>query len=169
MCQWQSSKTKACVYRIISIMLSFPCFWYDINAYGILITRGYWSFTLLLCMSIDICILLSIMPGLRCHFESVWQVYKILIARLLWSEKNKAYRKLIVMFHLPRHTRVSNIFVKQKIPSFPVLRRKLVYSMYKRVLTSSNSLVQALVDSNFFVSSKIFKKWMEIFFNSWQY
>ena len=69
-----------------------------------------------------------------------------------------------VMFHLPRHTRVSNIFVKQNIPSFPVLRRKLVYSKYKRVLTSSNSLVQALVDSNFFLMSKIFKKWMEILF-----
>ena len=54
------------------------------------------------------------------------------------------------MFHLPLHTRISNIIVKQNIPSFPVLRRKLFYSMCKRVLTSSNSLVQALVDPNFF-------------------
>ena len=54
------------------------------------------------------------------------------------------------MFHLPRYIKVSNICVKQNIPSFPVLRRKLVYSMYKRVLSSSNSPIQAFVDSNFF-------------------
>ena len=68
-----------------------------------------------------------------------------------------------VMFHLSRHTRVSNIFVPQNIPSFPVLRRKLVYSMYKQVLASSNSLVKALVDSNFFLTSKIFIKWIDFF------
>ena len=92
---------------------------------------------------------------------SMWSVYDNSTLRSIHVAHNDVLR---VMFHLPRHTRVSNIFVKQNIPSFPVLRRKLVYSMYKRVLTSSNSLVQTLVNSNFFVSSKIFKKWMEILF-----
>ena len=68
---------------------------------------------------------------------------------------------LRVMFHLPRHTRVSNILLNRiYLYNFLVLRRKLVYSMYKRVLTSSNSLVQALVESNCFLTSKIFKMWM---------
>ena len=79
---------------------------------------------------------------------SIWSAYDNSTLRSIHVAHNDVLR---VMFHLPRHTRVSNIFVKQNIPSFPVLRRKLVYSMYKRVLTSSNSLVQALVDSNFFV------------------
>ena len=92
---------------------------------------------------------------------SIWSAYDNSTLRSIHVAHNDVLR---VMSHLPRHTRVSNIFVKQNIPSFPVLRRKLVYSMFKRVLTSSNSLVQALVDSNFFVSSKIFKKWMEILF-----
>ena len=37
--------------------------------------------------------------------------------------------------------------------------------MYKRVLTSSNSLVQALVDSNFFLTSKIFKMYFKLCVN----
>ena len=53
------------------------------------------------------------------------------------------------------------------IPNFSVLRRKLVYSMYKRVLASSNSLVRTLLDSNFFVTSRIFKQWMQILFSNY--
>ena len=60
------------------------------------------------------------------------------------------------MFHLPWYTRVSHTFVSHSIPSFPVLRRKLVYSMYKRVLPSSNSPVKTLLDS-FLGASRIFK------------
>ena len=48
---------------------------------------------------------------------------------------------LRVVFHLPRYTSVSNIFVLQHIPSFRVLRRKLVHSMFKRVMASSNSRI----------------------------
>ena len=53
------------------------------------------------------------------------------------------------------------------LPNFSVLRRKLVYSMYKRVLASSNSLVRTLLDSNFFVTSRIFKQWMQILFSNY--
>ena len=60
------------------------------------------------------------------------------------------------MFHLPQYTRMSNIIVSLNIPSFSVLRRKLVYSMYKRVLASSSSLVTILLNSNSFVTSRIF-------------
>ena len=77
---------------------------------------------------------------------SLWSAYDNSTLRSIHVAHNDLLR---VLFHLPWHT---------------VLRRKLVYSMYKRVLTSSNSLVQALVDSNFFLTSKIFKKWMEILF-----
>ena len=63
--------------------------------------------------------------------------------------------------------RECNIFVSLNIPNFSVLRRKLVYSMYKRVLASSNSLVRTLLDSNFFVTSRIFKQWMQILFSNY--
>ena len=41
-------------------------------------------------------------------------------------------------------------FDSHSIPSFSVLMRKLVYSMYKQVLTSSNGLVKIHLDSDFF-------------------
>ena len=97
---------------------------------------------------------------------SIWSAYGKSTLRSIYVAHNDVLR---VMFHLPRHTRVSNIFVKQNIPSFPVLRRKLVYSMYKRVLTSSNSLVQALVDSNFLCRLRYLRSGWKFFFNSWQY
>ena len=85
---------------------------------------------------------------------SVWSAYdKSTTRRSIHVAHNDVFR---VMFHLPQYTRVSDIFVPQNIPYFPALGRKIVYSMYKRVLASSNSLVQALVDSNFFLTSKIF-------------
>ena len=69
--------------------------------------------------------------------------------------------------YLGIRTRVSNIFVSLKIPNFSVLRRKLVYNMYKRVLASSDRLVRILLDSNYFVTSRIFKQWMQILFSNY--
>ena len=98
---------------------------------------------------------------------SIWSAYDNSHLRSIHVAHNDVPR---VMFHLPQHTRASNIFVKQNIPNFPVLRRKLVYSMYKWGLTSSNSLVQALVDSNFFFwRLRYLRSGWKFFLNSWQY
>ena len=79
---------------------------------------------------------------------SLWSAYDYTSLRSIHVAHNDVLR---FMFHLPRwYTRVSNIFVSLNIPNFSVLRRKLVYSMYKRVLASSNSFVRTLLDSNFF-------------------
>ena len=95
---------------------------------------------------------------------SLWSAYDNTTLRSIHAAHNDVLR---FMFHLPRYTRVSNIFVSLNIPNFSVLRRKLVYSMYKRVLASSNSLVRTLLDSNFFVTSRIFKQWMQILFSNY--
>ena len=95
---------------------------------------------------------------------SLWSAYDYTTLRSIHVAHNDVLR---FMFHLPRYTRVSNVFVSLKIPNFSVLRRKLVYSMYKRVLASSNSLVRTLLDSNFFVTSRIFKQWMQILFSNY--
>ena len=92
---------------------------------------------------------------------SLWSAYDCATLRSIHVAHNDVLR---FMFHLPRYTRVSNIFVSLNIPNFSVLRRKLVYSMYKRGLASSNSLVRTLLDSNFFVISRIYKQWMQILF-----
>ena len=95
---------------------------------------------------------------------SLWSACDYTTLRSIHVAHNDVYR---FMFHLPQYTRVSNIFVSLNIPNFSVLRRKLVYSMYKRVLASSNSLVRTLLDSNFFVTSRTFKRWMQILFSNY--
>ena len=95
---------------------------------------------------------------------SLWSAYDDTTLRSIHVAHNDVLR---FMFHLPRYTRVSNIFVSLNIPNFSVLRRKLVYSMYKRVLASSKCLVRTLLDSNFFVTSRIFKQWMQIRFSNY--
>ena len=77
---------------------------------------------------------------------ALWSAYDYATLRSIHVAHNDVLR---FMFHLPWYRRVSNIFVSLNIPNFSVLRRKLVYSMYKRVLASSNSLVRTLLDSNF--------------------
>ena len=92
---------------------------------------------------------------------SLWSAYDCATLRSIHVAHNDVLR---FMFHLPRYTRLSNIFVSLNIPNFSVLRRKLAYSMYKRVLASLNSLVRTLLDSNCFVTSRIYKQWMQILF-----
>ena len=73
------------------------------------------------------------------------------------------------MFGLHPYTRVYNIFVLHIIPSFPVLNIELVYSIYKRVLASSKALLKRFWTKkkpNFFVTSEMFRKWMQIIVSS---
>ena len=86
---------------------------------------------------------------------SLWSAYDYATTlRSIHVAHNDALR---FMFHLPRYRSASNISVPLNIPNFSVLGRKLVYSMYKRVLASSYSLVRTLLDSDFFVTYRIFK------------
>ena len=95
---------------------------------------------------------------------SPWSAYDYTTLRSIHVAHNDVLR---FMFHLPRYRRVSNIFVSLNIPNFSVLRRKLVYSMYKWVLAGSKSLVRILLDSNFCVTSTIFKQCMQILFSNY--
>ena len=95
---------------------------------------------------------------------SLWSAYDYTTLRSIHVAHNDVLR---FMFHLPLYTRVSNIFVSLNIPNFSVLKTKLVYSMCQGVLASSNRLVRALLDSNFFVTSRIFKQWKQILFSNY--
>lgn len=96
------------------------------------------------------------------YCSSVWSSYsETTTLKSLHVAHNDIFRFL---FKLPRRCSVSYNFVIRDIPNFPVIRRKLVYSLYKRVLSSSNILIRTLVDSNFFLTSRIFKEWMKIIF-----
>ena len=55
------------------------------------------------------------------------------------------------MFDLPWYTRLSNTFVPHSIPSCPVLKRKLVYSMYSQKLFDNLSNICVLIYCNHFL------------------
>ena len=95
---------------------------------------------------------------------SLWSAYDYTTLRSIHVAHNDVLR---FMFHLPQYTRVSNIFVSLNIPNFSVLRRKLVYSMYKRVLASSKQPCENTFGLNFFVTSRIFKQLMQIRFSNY--
>ena len=67
-------------------------------------------------------------------------------------------------FKLPRRGSISYHFVTKDLPHFTYVRRTLCHSMFERVLSSRNRLICNLVDSTFFVSSRVFKHWMDLLF-----
>ena len=91
----------------------------------------------------------------------------------LWSRYNRntledlkvAYNNVFrFLFKLPRRGSVSYHFVHKDVPNFSFVRRILCNSMLARVLSSRNSLIGNLVDSTFFVCSKVFLEWMNVLF-----
>ena len=95
------------------------------------------------------------------YCSSLWTSYKLSSLRALCVAYNNIFR---CMFGFSRRDSVSQCFVFKDIPSFSVVRRKLMHSMYKRVLFSCNTLVKTVVDSTFFLTCKIFTEWISNLF-----
>ena len=71
---------------------------------------------------------------------------------------NDVYR---LLFKLPRGLiSVSQHFVTAGIPNFTMIRRRHMYSLYKRILSSSNVIINAITDSFTFIStSTLYQEW----------
>ena len=69
---------------------------------------------------------------------------------------NDVYR---LLFKLPRGLiSVSQHFVTAGIPNFTMIRRRHMYSLYKRILSSSNVIINAITDSFTFIST-LYQEW----------
>ena len=91
----------------------------------------------------------------------------------LWCNFNKAslqdlqvaYNNVFrLLMNLPYRCRVSPHFIALGMNHFSVTRRKLVHSLYQRILHSSNTLINSLVRCNHFASRKIFNEWTDVLF-----
>ena len=91
----------------------------------------------------------------------------------LWSNFNKtslqdlqvAYNNIFrLLMNLPYRCRVSPHFIALGMNHFSVIRRKLVHSLYQRILLSNNTLISTLVRCNHFASSRIFNGWTDVLF-----
>ena len=82
----------------------------------------------------------------------------------LWCNFNKtslqdlqvAYNNIFrLLMNLPYRCRVSPHFIALGMNHFSVIRRKLVHSLYQRILLSKNTLISTLVRCNHFASSRM--------------
>ena len=93
---------------------------------------------------------------------SVWDLYKQESIRRIKVCHNNVLRFLI---KARRGDSISHHFVSRNLPDFDVLRRKLVYSMLKRVQDGNNILISTIVESDVFVYSRMCNKWIALLHN----
>ena len=94
------------------------------------------------------------------YCAALWNNYTDSVLTQLHVAHNNIFR---LLFRLPTRGTTYN-FIVRNIPNLLVKRRKLVYSLYKRTKNSENELVQTTVQSNFFMSTEMFKKWKSMLF-----
>jgi len=74
---------------------------------------------------------------------------------------NDAFRQLL---QEPRLCSASKLFVFNAVSSFPANMRKLAYSLWRSLHASDNSLVNAVLASELFLLSPVFKRRRSILF-----
>ena len=91
----------------------------------------------------------------------LWWNYKVNAIRKLNVAYNNAFRML---FMLPRDCSASGMFDVHNVMSCPALVRKLVFSFYKRVRASQNSIVQAICKYDIWWKSSIRANWNKLLY-----
>ena len=94
------------------------------------------------------------------YCAALWNNYTDSVLTQLHVAHNNIFR---LLFRLPTRGTTYNFLVRN-IPNLLVKRRKLVYSLYRHTKNSENELIQTIVQSNFFMSTEMFKKWKLILF-----
>ena len=92
---------------------------------------------------------------------ALWNNFKQGSVHKVKVSYNNVFRALL---KLDRRVSMSHIFVILNIPSFPVLQRKLIFSLYKRVLSSDNCLIKTIVNSIHFYNSNLYNYWLSTLF-----
>ena len=85
-----------------------------------------------------------------------WTTYCTLVITRISVPYHDVYRWL---FKIRRRVNISAIFVRKGIDGFNVLNRKLIYSFIKRIHTSENPLIQAIVQRGKFKDSAVNREW----------
>ena len=93
---------------------------------------------------------------------SIWSNFKKSSLKRLHVAHNNIFR---VLFNVQRDLSVSQCFVTHNVPNFLVIRRKLVFSMYKRVFSSPNELVSTISQMVHFQNSQLYNQWNTVLYN----
>ena len=87
---------------------------------------------------------------------SLWSSYRVTSHARIKIAHNDIFRTLM---NVPRFDSASSLFVQKGVNNMDVLLRNSMYSLMDRLLCSSNSLVEALCNSEVRVHSKIWQRW----------
>jgi len=74
---------------------------------------------------------------------------------------NDAFRQLL---QEPRWCSASKLFVLNSVTSLPENTRKLIFSLWRSLQISDNSLVNTVLSSDLFFKSPVFKRWQSSLF-----
>ena len=93
----------------------------------------------------------------------LWQNYSNISYRRTYVAYNNIFRSL---FNIQRGESISRFYVTYDVPCFKQLLRSSMFGFYKRLMSSSNTLLTTVISSNYFLSmSKLFEKWRQCLFN----
>ena len=91
----------------------------------------------------------------------LWCNYSSSVYKKVKVAFNNVYRSLM---SIKRGSSISMAFVQNNLNTFDCLIRKSAFSLRKRIFESENSLVHCVVQSVYFMSSCLSKKWNSILF-----
>ena len=87
---------------------------------------------------------------------SLWDSYATDLIRNVKICHIKVFRLFVKTSFLDS---ISMHFFKRNLWNFDIIRRKAIHSLYKRVLSSDNHLVNAVLSSCYFLHSRMFGTW----------
>ena len=96
------------------------------------------------------------------YWSALWSTYAPKrVMEEIHIAHNDVYRLLLKLHRgfisVPQH------FVTAGIPNFTMIRRRHMYSLYKRILSSSNVIINVITDSFTFISTLYEEWWRELF------
>jgi hypothetical protein len=92
---------------------------------------------------------------------SLWNVHTAQTYKKVKTSHNKVFRYIC---NCNRQNSISRQFVSFNVPNCDVIRRKSIFSLYKRILSSTNTLIVTILASDSFVTSSLFTYWMNILY-----
>lgn len=95
------------------------------------------------------------------YCSQLWCSYTSTCFKKLQTSYNRIFRHL---FRLRGHVSISGKCLEFGVDSFNVVLRKSIFSFRNRILFSDNKIIQAISNSNFFLSCNLTLQWNHLLF-----
>ena len=90
------------------------------------------------------------------YCSALWNNFKMSTIKHIHIGHNRIFKALL---NIHGRCSISNLFVTHGVPNFTIIRRKLIYSLYKRIFSSQNSIVKSIRTTSHLVSCNLYSTW----------